>query len=251
MTMRIDLNCDMGESYGAWKMGNDEAILPFVTSANIACGYHGGDPATMRKTVAAAIKNKVALGAHPGLPDLQGFGRRNMSITDQEAYDMVVVQVGALAAVAASQGAKLRHVKAHGQLYNMAVKDAGLAHALAQACFDVDKNLVFFGLAASHMIPIAEKIGVTVVSEVFGDRSYQADGTLMPRNRPGAMITDVEQSIKQVLQMVQTGTLTAADGTTVKVRADTLCIHGDQPGAIPFAQAIRKALAEAGIEVGY
>ena len=134
MTMRIDLNCDMGESYGAWKMGNDEAILPFVTSANIACGYHGGDPATMRKTVAAAIKNKVALGAHPGLPDLQGFGRRNMSITDQEAYDMVVVQVGALAAVAASQGAKLRHVKAHGQLYNMAVKDAGLAHALAQAC---------------------------------------------------------------------------------------------------------------------
>jgi UPF0271 protein len=250
MTLRIDLNCDMGESYGAWKMGNDEAILPFVTSANIACGFHGGDPATMRKTVAAAIKNQVALGAHPGLPDLQGFGRRNMSITDQEAYDMVVVQVGALAAVAASQGSKLRHVKAHGQLYNMAVKDEGLAHALAQATYDVDRNLVFFGLAASPMIPIAEKIGLKVASEVFGDRNYQADGTLMPRNKPGAMITDVNQSIKQVLQMVQTGTLTAADGTTVSVQADTLCIHGDQPGAVAFAQAIRHALKEAGIEVG-
>ena len=149
MTLRIDLNCDMGESFGAWKMGNDETILPFVSSANIACGFHGGDPATMRKTVAAALKNNVSLGAHPGLPDLQGFGRRNMAITDQEAYDMMVVQIGALAGVAASQGAKLRHVKAHGQLYNMAVNNEGLTRALAQATYDVDRDLVFFCLAGT------------------------------------------------------------------------------------------------------
>jgi len=251
MTLRIDLNCDMGESYGAWKMGNDEAILPFVSSANIACGFHGGDPATMRKTVAAALKNNVGLGAHPGLPDLQGFGRRNMSITDQEAYDMMVVQIGALAGVAASQGARLRHVKAHGQLYNMAVKNEGLTRALAQATYDVDKNLIFFGLAASPMLAFAEKTGVKVVSEVFGDRTYQPDGTLTPRNQPGAMITDVNRSIAQVLQMVKTGTLTAVDGTVVKVRADTLCIHGDQPGAVDFAKAIRKALQDENIEVGF
>ena len=251
MTLRIDLNCDMGESYGAWKMGNDDAILPFVSSANIACGFHGGDPATMRKTVAAALKNKVGLGAHPGLPDLQGFGRRDMKITDQEAYDMMVVQIGALAAVAASQGAKLQHVKAHGQLYNMAVKNEGLTHALAQATYDVDKNLVFFGLAASNMISIAEKIGLTAKSEVFGDRTYQADGTLTPRTQAGAMITDVKQTIAQVLQMIKTGTLTAQDGTVVKVRADTLCIHGDQPGAVEFAKAIRVALQTEGIQIGF
>ena len=251
MTLRIDLNCDMGESYGAWKMGNDEAILPFVSSANIACGFHGGDPATMRKTVAAAIKNNVGVDAHPCLPDLQGFGRRDMKISDQEAYDMMVVQIGSLAAVAASQGTKLQHVKAHGQLYNMAIKNEGLTHALAQAVYDVDKSLVFFGLAASNMIPIAEKIGLTVKSEVFGDRTYQPDGTLTPRTQPGAMITDVKQTIAQVLQMIKTGTLTAQDGTVVNVRADTLCIHGDQPGAVEFAKAIRLALQAEGIEVGF
>lgn len=250
MTLRIDLNSDMGESFGAWKMGNDEAILPFVTSANIACGFHGGDPATMRKTVAAALRFGVALGAHPGLPDLQGFGRRNMAITDQEAYDMMVVQIGALAGVAASQGAELRHVKAHGQLYNMAVKDEGLARALAQAVHDVDSDLVFFGLASSDMLPIAEKIGLRVASEVFGDRRYMPDGTLCPRNKPGAMIEDVNESIRQVLQMVKQGTVTAMDGTVVNVRADTLCIHGDQPGAAKFAKAIRDALAAEGVHVG-
>ncbi len=250
MTLNIDLNCDMGESFGAWKMGNDEAILPFVSSANIACGFHGGDPATMRKTVAAAIKNGVSLGAHPGLPDLQGFGRRNMAITDQEAYDMMVVQIGALAAVATSQGTRLRHVKAHGQLYNMSVKDEGLARALAQATYDVNPALVFYGLAGSKMLDIAESLGLKVASEVFGDRTYSPDGTLSPRNKPGAMIEDVNVSIKQVLQMVQQGTLVANDGSTIRVRADTLCIHGDQPGAPAFAQAIRDALIANGIEVG-
>ena len=250
MTLRIDLNSDMGESFGAWKMGNDEAILPYVTSANIACGFHGGDPATMRKTVAAALRFGVAIGAHPGLPDLQGFGRRNMAITDQEAYDMMVVQIGALAGVAASQGAELRHVKAHCQLYNMAVKDEGLTRALAQAVHDVDSDLVFFGLAGSEMLPIAEKIGLRVASEVFGDRRYMPDGTLCRRNKPGAMIEDVNESIRQVLQMVKQGTVTAMDGTLVNVRADTLCIHGDQPGAAEFAKAIRDALVAEGVHVG-
>jgi len=250
MTLKIDFNCDMGESFGAWKMGNDDAILPFVSSANIACGFHGGDPATMRKTVAAAIKNGVRLGAHPGLPDLQGFGRRNMAITEQEAYDMVVVQIGALAAVATSQGSYLRHVKAHGQLYNMSVKDEGLARALAQATYDVNPALVFYGLAGSKMLDIAKSIGLQVASEVFGDRTYSPDGTLSPRNKPGAMIEDVHVSIKQVLQMVQQGTLVANDGTTIRVRADTLCIHGDQPGAPAFARAIRDALIENGVTVG-
>lgn len=249
MSLRIDMNCDMGESFGAWKMGNDEEILPFVSSANIACGYHAGDPATMRKTVAAAIKHGVCIGAHPGLPDLQGFGRRNMAISPQEAYDMMVVQIGSLAAVAASQGAKLTHVKAHGQLYNMSVKNEALAKALAKAVFDVNKDLVFFGLAGSLMLDIAESIGLRTASEVFADRLYQPDGTLTPRTQPGAMIEDVEVSIRQTLQMVQDGTVTASDGSKVKVRADTLCIHGDQPGAVTFAKSIREALTREGVTI--
>lgn len=248
-TLSIDLNCDMGESFGAWNMGHDIEILPLVSSANIACGYHAGDPATMRKTVAAAIGNRVAIGAHPGLPDLVGFGRRNMDITPQQAYDMVVVQVGALAATAASQGARLSHVKAHGALYNMAVRQPVLARALAKAVRDVDPTLVFYALASSDMARIAAEVGLTVAHEVFADRTYQSDGSLTPRTRPDAMIEDPEVSIRQVLRMVREGRVTAVDGTDVEVRADTLCIHGDQPGAVVFAKAIRAAFQEAGIEV--
>jgi len=245
----LDLNCDMGESFGPWKMGDDTGVLPFVTSANIACGFHAGDPATMRLTVKRALERGVAIGAHPGLPDLQGFGRRTMAITPQEAYDLVVVQVGALAAVAASQGARLAHVKPHGALYNMAARDAALSRALVQAVHDVDPKLVFFGLAGSDMLAAAEAVGVRAASEVFADRSYQPDGTLTPRAKPGAMITDVEQSVRQVLQMVQQGTVTAQDGTVVPVRADTLCIHGDQPGAVAFATRLREALQAAGVRL--
>jgi UPF0271 protein len=248
-TLSIDLNCDMGESFGAWTMGQDLDILPLVTSANIACGFHAGDPATMRKTVAAAIGNGVAIGAHPGLPDLVGFGRRNMDITPQQAYDMVVVQVGALAATAASQGGRLHHVKAHGALYNMAVRDPGLARALAQAVRDVDRSLVFYALASSEMARIAEDLGLQVAHEVFADRTYQPDGSLTPRSRADAMIEDPEASIRQVLRMVREGRVKAVDGSDVEVRADTLCIHGDQPGAVVFARAIRAACQEAGIEV--
>ena len=249
MALSIDLNCDMGESFGPWVMGNDTEVLPLVTSANIACGFHAGDPSTMRKTVAAALSNGVALGAHPGLPDLGGFGRRNMDITPQQAYDMVVVQVGALAATAASQGARLHHVKAHGALYNMAVRDAALTRSIAEAVRDVDPSLVFYALASSEMARVAEEVGLTVAHEVFADRSYQPDGSLTSRSQANAMIVDPEISIQQVLRMVREGKVTAVDGSDVSVRADTLCIHGDQPGAVVFAQAIRAALQEAGIEV--
>lgn len=250
MTARsIDLNCDMGESYGPWVMGDDLNVLPHVTSANIACGFHGGDPAIARKTVAAALAQGVALGAHPGLNDLPGFGRRNIPITPQEAYDITVYQVGALAGVAASQGARLHHVKAHGALYNMAAKSAPLAEAIARAVRDVDAGLVFYGLAGSALVRAAEDVGLITASEVFADRSYQADGTLTPRGQPGAMIETLEASIAQVLRMVQEGKVRSADGQDVTVRADTLCIHGDQPGAVTFARGIRAALADAGIAI--
>lgn len=245
----IDLNCDMGESYGAWHMGNDNAILQFVSSANVACGFHGGDPATMRKTVAAAISNNVAIGAHPGLPDLVGFGRRVMQITPQEAYDMVVYQVGALAAVAATQGTRLHHVKAHGALYNMAAKDAALSQAICRAVRDVDATLVLYGLAGSHLIRAAQDLGLKAASEVFADRSYQDDGSLTPRSQPGAMIEDVDTAVAQVLRMVQERVVRSVNGRDVPVQADTLCIHGDQPGALVFAQTLRDALGQAEIDV--
>jgi UPF0271 protein len=249
MTLKIDLNCDMGESFGAWPMGQDESIMAHISSANIACGYHAGDATTMRKTVACALAHGVAIGAHPGLPDLQGFGRRFMQITEQQAYDMVVVQVGALAGVAASQGARLHHVKAHGMLYNMAAKDVALARGIAKAVHDVDAELVLYGLAGSHLISEGQALGLTTASEVFSDRSYQADGSLTPRDQPGALITEVATSIEQVLRMVHEGVVIAQDGTRVPVRADTLCIHGDKPQAPELAQAIRAALNADGVSV--
>ncbi|SHG82000.1 LamB/YcsF family protein [Pollutimonas bauzanensis] len=249
MTLSIDLNCDMGESFGPWEMGQDEAILPHVSSANIACGFHAGDPGVMRKTVAAAIRHGVALGAHPGLPDLAGFGRRGMDISPDDAYDMVVVQVGALAGVAASQGGRLHHVKAHGALYNMAARSPELARAVAQAVHDVDRSLVFYALASSVQASVAADIGLNVAQEVFADRTYQSDGSLTPRKQAHAMIVDVDASIRQVLRMVAEGRVATVQGEDIVVRADTLCIHGDQPGAVVFAQAIRRALERKGIAV--
>lgn len=249
MTLSIDLNCDMGESFGAWTMGHDAEVMPYITSANIACGFHGGDPSVMRKTVKAAIANGVALGAHPGLPDLVGFGRRNMDISPQSAYDMVVVQVGALAGVAASQGGRLNHVKAHGALYNMAVKNKELAQAIAQAVYDVDRALIFFTLASSLMVAAAKDVGLRVAEEVFADRTYQDDGSLTSRLQSGAMIEDPKVSIQQVLRMVREEKVRTAQGNDIRVHADTLCIHGDQPGAVAFAQAIREALKAENIAV--
>jgi UPF0271 protein len=246
---QIDLNCDMGESYGAWHMGNDEAVLEHVTSANVACGFHGGDPRTMRATVTMALARGVAIGAHPGFPDLQGFGRRPMTLSKSEAYETVLYQIGALAGFAQAAGTRLVHVKAHGMLYNMAVRDSGLAEAIAQAVHDFDRNLVFFGLAGSELIRAGEKLGLQTASEVFADRSYQDDGSLTPRSQPGAMIEDVEVSVTQVKRMVLEGVVRSVSGKDVPVRADTLCVHGDQPGAVAFARRIRSELAAEGVKV--
>ncbi len=246
---RIDLNCDMGESFGAWRMGNDEAVLEHVTSANVACGFHAGDPRTMHATVKAALAKGVAVGAHPGFADLQGFGRRPMTLTQTEAYDSVLYQVGALAGFARAAGGRLGHVKPHGMLYNMAARDPTLAQAIAQAVRDFDRDLVFFGLAGSELVRAAEKAGLRAASEVFADRSYQDDGSLTPRSQPGAMIEDVEASVAQVKRMVLEGVVRAVSGKDVRVRADTLCVHGDQPGAVAFARRIRDELAGEGVEI--
>jgi UPF0271 protein len=250
MTRRIDLNCDMGEGYGAYTMGDDLALLDHVTSANIACGFHGGDPPTMQRVVGAALQKGVRVGAHPSLPDLQGFGRRVMKVSPAEVYAMVVYQIGALAGFARAQRGALSHVKAHGALYNMAAQDAALADAIAHAVRDVDPTLRVYGLAGSELIAAAERTGLIAVSEVFADRSYQDDGSLSPRGRPGALIEDPEVATMQVLRMVGQGSVRSVNGKDMPVRADTLCIHGDQPGALVFAKKIRAALQEAGIEVG-
>ena len=246
---RIDLNCDMGESFGAYSMGNDIAILDFVNSANIACGFHAGDPATIHKTIKAALGKGVAVGAHPGLPDLQGFGRRTMAISASEAYDMVIYQIGAVAGFAQALGGRLGHVKAHGALYTMAAKDQRLANVIAKAVHDFDPRLILFGLAGSAMIEAAEDVGLRAANEVFADRTYQDDGSLTPRSQPNAMIEDEEQSVAQVKRMVTEGVVRSVDGNEVRVRADTLCIHGDQPNALAFARRLRTELEHAGVEV--
>jgi UPF0271 protein len=245
----IDLNCDMGESFGAWTMGDDAAIMPLVTSANVAAGFHAGDPSTIRETVRLAVAHGVAVGAHPSLPDLAGFGRRAMKISPNEAYDLVLYQAGAVAAFAQAAGAKLRHVKPHGALYNIAARDPALADAIAGAVRDLGGDIRLYALAGSAMVDAANRHGVRPVSEVFADRSYQPDGTLTPRGEPGAMITDERAAVAQVVSMVTNGTVRAIGGADVPVTAETLCLHGDQPGAVAFARALRAAFVERGIVV--
>jgi UPF0271 protein len=243
---RIDLNCDMGESYGAWKMGADADVMPFITSANIACGFHGGDPATIRKTVRLAVDHGVAIGAHPSLPDIQGFGRRVMKISPQDMYDLVVYQAGAVEAFARAAGGKLHHIKCHGALYNMAAVDEGLSDAMARAAKDLG-NVMVYALSNSTMMKVVQKYKLPVAGEVFADRGYSDDGTLAPRDKPGGMIEDKQKSVAQALAMVEQGYVTSLAGKRVPVSADTLCLHGDQPGAVAFAQEIRKAFTEKGI----
>ncbi len=245
----IDLNCDMGEGFSIYQAGDDIALLDQVSSANIACGFHAGDPRNMGVTVREAAARGVSIGAHPSFPDLQGFGRREMAVSPAEAYDMIVYQIGALQAFAAVRGVRVRHVKAHGALYNMAARDEKLADAMARAVRDVDASLVLFGLAGSAMVDAGRAAGLAVASEVFADRSYQDDGSLTPRRQPGAMITDVAQSIAQVIGMVRDGCVRSLSGKEVALKADTLCVHGDQPGALAFARALRAALRDIGVGV--
>ena len=246
-TLTIDLNCDMGESFGAWTLGHDAALLPFITSANVACGFHAGDPAVMRATVRAALAHGVAIGAHPGLPDLVGFGRRNMDISAAEAFDMTVYQLGALQAIAKAEGGALHHLKPHGALYNMAATNAALAEALAEAVYKVQPELVFYGLAGSELTKAGEKLGLRTAHEVFADRTYQADGTLTPRRQPNALITDADAAIAQVLRLVQHGTVRSQQGPEVAIRADTVCLHGDGAHALEFAQRLHQELRAAGV----
>ncbi len=245
----IDLNCDMGESFGAWKMGDDREIMPLISSANVASGFHAGDPATIRETVALAVEHGVAVGAHPSLPDLQGFGRRPMRVSAQEVYDLVLYQAGAVEAFARAAGTTLHHVKIHGALYNMAARDAELSEAIARAVRDLRGGVLLYGLSGSAMVRAAATLGVRAVGEVFADRSYQPDGTLTPRSEPGAMITDAAASVAQVLTMIEQGKVRALSGAVVPVDAGTLCLHGDEPGAVRFAKALRETFAARGIEV--
>ncbi len=245
----VDLNCDMGESFGAYKMGNDEEILDFVTSANIACGFHAGDPSTMRKTVKLALDKGVGIGAHPGFQDLSGFGRRNLQVTPREAYEIVVYQIGALYGFVKAEGAEMQHVKPHGALFNMAATDPALAEAIAEAVYAVNPQLVLFGLSGSEIVKAGEKIGLRTANEVFSDRTYQTDGTLTSRKEANALITNTDTAIQQVVRMVKEGVVTSTSGTEVPIQADTVCIHGDGIHALDFARRISEKLKTSGIDV--
>jgi len=247
MTDRIDLNCDMGESFGAYHIGADEDVFPHITSANVACGFHGGDPTVMRTTLARAREHGVAVGAHPGFPDLIGFGRRNIDASADEVYDLVLYQIGALLGFATAAGMQLQHVKAHGALYNMAVAKPQLAAAIARATRDVDRDLVLFGLPGSHLISEGESAGLRTASEAFADRNYMSDGTLVSRRRPDAHIHDAGQAVTRAIRMVRDGIVTPVDGPDITIRVDTICIHGDGPHAAEFARQLRAGFEAAGI----
>lgn len=245
----IDLNCDMGEAYGSYPMPNDEKLMDYISSANIACGFHAGDPAVMQKTVALAIKKGVAIGAHPGLPDLQGFGRREMKITANEAYQLTLYQICALNAFVKAAGGKLHHVKPHGALYNMAAKDPVLAKAIVQAVYDFDPNLILYALAGSKMIVEAEKNGLATASEVFADRSYQDDGLLTPRSADNAIVANKEDAVNQVLGFSLKQEVKSVNGNRIAVRAETVCLHGDGVQAVAFAKLIAERLKNEGIVI--
>ncbi|MCR4818157.1 MAG: 5-oxoprolinase subunit PxpA [Fretibacterium sp.] len=249
MAYKVDLNSDLGESFGAWKMGQDADVLTFVSSANVACGFHAGDPLVMKKTVEAAVKAGVAVGAHPGYPDLTGFGRRGMVCSPDELYTDTLYQIGALKAFCEAAGTKLQHVKPHGAMYNSAAKKIEEAMALAQAVKDSGSGIILMGLAGSKFDEAAEKVGVPYAAEAFADRGYMNDGTLVPRKMEGAFVRDVEVAAKRVIRMVKEGVVEAIDGTIVKLRPHSICLHGDSPTAVQMAQTLRARLVESGIDI--
>lgn len=246
---KIDLNSDLGESYGAWKMGDDPAVLTFVSSANVACGFHAGNPAVMKVTVAAAAAAGVAVGAHPAYPDLVGFGRRSMACSPDEIYTDVLYQTGALKAFCEAAGIKLQHVKPHGAMYNSAAKKIEEAKAIAQAVKDAGEGIILMGLAGSKFDEAAAEVGVPYAAEAFADRGYMNDGTLVPRKMEGAFVRDAEVAAKRVIRMVKEGVVEAIDGTVVKLAPQSICLHGDSPTAVQMAKTLRTRLIEAGIEI--
>ncbi len=245
----VDLNSDLGESFGNYTIGMDEEILKFVSSANVACGWHAGDPMVMEKTVALAKEFGTAVGAHPGFPDLMGFGRRNMAVTPEEAKAYVKYQLGALQAFAKAHGVKIQHVKPHGALYNMAAVDEKLAKAMCEAVYEVDKDIIFMGLAGSKMITAAEETGLKAASEVFADRAYNDDGTLVSRKLPGAVIKDKDLAIQRVVRMVKEGKVESINGKDIDIKADSICVHGDNPKALEFVKNIRETLEKEGVMI--
>ena len=249
MNRAIDLNSDLGESFGAYQIGFDAELFPLISSANVACGFHGGDPRVMEQTVAAARQHGVAVGAHPGFPDLVGFGRREMLATPDEVRTDTLYQIGALDAFCRATGTELQHVKAHGALYNRAVKDPLLAEAIAAAVAAYDKALIFLAQPGTALFAAAEAIGLPTAREGFADRAYNPDGTLVSRREAGALIHDPEIAAGRALRLVAEGLVTAIDGTELEMTIDSLCIHSDTPGAVAMARAIRARFDAAGIDV--
>ena len=245
----IDLNCDLGESYGAYHLGMDEEIIPLISSANVACGFHAGDFNTMAKTVRLCGKSGVSIGAHPGFPDLQGFGRRNMNLSPAEVQNLITYQVGALDAFCRSAGVRLRHVKPHGALYNMAAKDPALAKAICQGIYNFNPSLVLLGLSGSEMLRQAKAIGFPYAAEVFADRAYEDDGTLVARTKPGAMITDEDEAVARVIRMILEHRVASINGKEIEICPDSVCVHGDSAKALLFVKKIRTALEQNGITI--
>jgi len=247
MASEIDFNCDMGESFGMYKMGFDEEVIKHISSANIACGFHAGDPMWMRKTVDLAEQHGVAVGAHPSYPDLNGFGRRNMNATPEEVRNDVVYQAGALKAFTSNRN--LQHVKPHGAMYNQAVDDADLGKSICEAVLEVDSNIILLALAGSTWIDVAKGMGMRVAREVFADRAVNSDGTLVPRSKEGSVIHDTNEVVERSLRMVTEGKILSVEGDIVEVEADSICLHGDTPGAVDMAKTLKREFLAAGVEV--
>lgn len=245
----IDLNSDLGESFGAYKIGRDEDVIPLISSANVACGFHAGDPTVMSKTVKLCKQNGVAVGAHPGFSDLQGFGRRNMNISPADAKALITYQVGALDAFCKSNGLKMQHVKPHGALYNMAGKDEKLARAICEGIYEYDPTFILLGLSGSCMLKEAEKLGLPYAAEVFADRAYEDDGSLVARGKEGAMITDEDEAVSRVIEMIKHGKVKSINGNYIDICSHSVCVHGDSEKALLFVAKIRDALTKEGIEI--
>ena len=247
--MRIDINSDMGESFGAYRIGHDAGLMASITSANIAAGFHAGDPSVLRETICLAKARGVAVGAHPGFPDLVGFGRRELNVTPKEAEDMVLYQVAAVAGVAAAEGVRMQHVKPHGALFNVAARSMELSTAIARAVAAFDSSLILFGLPGSEILNAGRAAGLRVAAEVFADRAYEPDGLLASRRKPGAVIHDPGVVVARAVRMVKERSVVAIDGSVVPLEADTICVHGDTPGSDDLAARIRAGLEAAGIVV--
>lgn len=246
---QIDLNCDLGESFGNYKIGMDEEVIPLISSANVACGYHASDPIVMQKTIAMTKKFGTAVGAHPGFPDLMGFGRRNLSVSPAEAKAYTLYQLGALDAFCRTQGVKLQHVKPHGALYNMAAKDYELARGICEAIYEFDKDLIVLALSGGQLIRAGQDIGLRTALEFFSDRAYEEDGTLVNRRKEGAVITNENEALARVVRMIKENKLTAITGKDISIKADSVCVHGDGVKALEFVKKIREKLTDEQIAI--